>query len=109
MTYHSAFSASAFETTVTIPTATVDGHTVVIDVEVAVEYSGGYYMPAKFSGHPDSWAPEEGEAPEVDRVIRLDNGKDAKRRLSPRTIRELADRCWDHQQAHADDYNGPED
>lgn len=37
---------------------------VVVDV-VETDYSGGSYVPAKLSGHPDSWHPDESEDPEV--------------------------------------------
>ena len=36
----------------------------IFDVEDC-SFEGGYYTPPRLSGHPDSWAPEEGEDPTI--------------------------------------------
>jgi hypothetical protein len=63
----------------------------VIDKDLA----GGYYTPAQLSGHPDSWAPEEGEAPSVDATIWLwvfpDNGVEPPTSAAPHFVIEVVE------------------
>lgn len=42
----------------------------VFDV-IRYDLEGGYYQPAQLSGHPDSWAPAEGENPTVNATLWL--------------------------------------
>lgn len=45
---------------------------------IEYSFSGGYYTPAKLTGHPDSWMPEEGEPPEVDYEVWVWNYEEGK-------------------------------
>lgn len=38
---------------------------ILYDAELEIEFDPGWYVPAKLSGHPDSWAPAEGEDHEI--------------------------------------------
>lgn len=43
------------------------------DFTVEVEFNPGHYTPARLHGHPDSWAPAEGEPAEILSVTTLND------------------------------------
>ncbi len=65
---------------------------------VDVEYVPGIYVPAKLSGHPDSWAPEEGEPPEILAVRAVLEsgkvGKDVLKKLDTAAVDRLVNEAW---------------
>lgn len=81
----------------------LDGEEVEVEVDIEVEFQAGYYAPARLHGHPDSWAPEEGESPEILSVKILEGGQDILSTLSREDLDRLIDRCWKHQQEMSHD------
>lgn len=78
------------------------------EFDVHVEYNAGYYTPAKLSGHPDSWAPAEGEDPEITSVKDVD-GNELVEKLSDQQMDRLVKAAWEDQESGAyepdcDDY-----
>ena len=68
------------------------------DVDVAVEYEPGYHVPARLHGSPDSWAPAEGDPPEINKVWIIGDGNLEITKLIPNTLFEtLLTRCWNDQ------------
>lgn len=43
-----------------------------IEIEVEITYEPGWFTPGKFSGPPESCYPDEGEDPEITKVVTLD-------------------------------------
>lgn len=68
-----------------------------IDVEVEVEYHPGHYAPARLHGHPDTWHPDESEAPEIVAVTTLDGDHDIMACLTLRAMAALEDACGEGQ------------
>lgn len=66
---------------------------------VVVTYQPGWSQPAKLNGHPDSWAPEEGEQPEILEVVD-GSGANLLRALSTAAYDDLVREC-SVQQQHA--------
>lgn len=62
-----------------------------LEVEITLEANPGYYIPANLYGHPDTWAPSEGEPAEVTRVwlAEGDVTVDLLPHLSSDAVREL--------------------
>lgn len=67
------------------------------DYDVSVEYNEGYFIPAKLSGHPDSWAPAEGEDPEITSVKDVD-GNELIDKLDSKTMDRIVKAAWDNQE-----------
>ena len=84
-----------------------------VDVDVEVEYSPGTRIPAKFSGDPDSWHPDESEPPEILAVRALlpngRAGKDVTHKLDARVMDDLVRKAWEAGEAEAaDHYSEPD-
>ena len=69
-----------------------------VDVEVEVEYVPGINVPARLSGHPDSWRPDESQSPEfiaVRALLKSDKaGKDVLAKLSREVMSRLRREAW---------------
>ena len=48
----------------------------VFEFEVQVDYEPGWFAPGKFSGPPENCYPDEGEDPEILRVVTLDEDEE---------------------------------
>lgn len=84
-----------------------------LDAEIDVEFNPGYYVPAKLSGHPDSWAPAEGEDHELVSVTLSEwADTDIVRNLDTETEQRIIEGIGDEPDEpdyDPDDYDGGDD
>ena len=80
----------------------------VVEVEVSVEYYPGHYGPARRSGHPDNWTPDESEAAEIISVEIDGGGDDITQVIDQKTrslLQKRIERHRDEQFDEPDDYD----
>ena len=80
--------------------------TEIVDIYVEVTYEPGYFLRGNISGPPEDCFPDEGEDPEITKVMTLDdngNDIDITDSLSNAERDELSRAAWDDQADHGDD------
>jgi len=75
-----------------------------LDIDLIVEYSYSPGSPAKLSGHPDSWEPEDPGYLDIDRVIYRHSGKDIDFELTSKEIDDIRECISKHESECFDDY-----
>ncbi len=65
-------------------------------VDVEIEATAGHYAPANFSGHPDSWHPDESESPELTSVTLCETGEEILQDLALSEIKAIESRLVDN-------------
>jgi len=73
------------------------------DILVEVEFGPGFDEPANLSGHPDSWTPAGGEAPEILNVTIVDGGFEILASLSKVQQADLVHLAEEEQASWVDD------
>lgn len=80
--------------------------TEIVEIYVEVTYEPGYFLRGRISGPPEDCFPDEGEDPEITKVMTLDdngNDIDITDSLSNAERDELCRAAWDDQADHSDD------
>jgi hypothetical protein len=83
------------------PTDTLD------DVEVEVDYKPGWFKPGRYYGPPESCYEDEGEYPEILKVVLHDPdypSTDLLKLLPEAMVESLQTEAWDHQRNTEQDY-----
>jgi hypothetical protein len=62
-----------------------------LDIDLIIEYSYDAGSPAKLSGHPDSWEPEDPGYIDIDRVLYKNSGKEIDFQLTEHEIEAMED------------------
>jgi hypothetical protein len=74
------------------------------DVAVTVEYTPGWFTPGRYSGPPEDCFPDEGEDPEIVKVVRQDTKADVRDSLTREQLDRLVEQAIEHQSACDRDY-----